>query len=63
MDNKLILYKDDEGQVNVNVRFADEDAVVRNFRTTTADRELSEESTHKKFLLVRQDGKRQVQRE
>jgi hypothetical protein len=25
MDNKLILYKDDEGQVNVNVRFADED--------------------------------------
>ena len=24
-ENKLILYKDDEGNVNVNVRFADED--------------------------------------
>ena len=24
-ENKLILYKDDEGKVNVNVRFADED--------------------------------------
>ena len=24
-ENKLILYKDDEGRVNVNVRFADED--------------------------------------
>lgn len=23
-ENKLILYKDDEGKVNVNVRFADE---------------------------------------
>ena len=24
-ENKLVLYKDDEGNVNVNVRFADED--------------------------------------
>ena len=24
-ENKLILYKDDEGKVNMNVRFADED--------------------------------------
>ena len=24
-ENKLIFYKDDEGKVNVNVRFADED--------------------------------------
>lgn len=24
-DNKLILYKDDEGRVSVNVRFAEED--------------------------------------
>ena len=24
-ENKLILYKDDEGKVNVSVRFADED--------------------------------------
>lgn len=26
-ENKLILYKDDEGKVNVNVRFADEGCV------------------------------------
>ena len=25
MENKLILYKDKDGKVNVNVRFADED--------------------------------------
>ena len=24
-ENKIILYKDEEGRVNVNVRFADED--------------------------------------
>ena len=24
-ENKIILYKDEEGKVNVNVRFADED--------------------------------------
>ena len=24
-ENKVIFYKDDEGKVNVNVRFADED--------------------------------------
>ena len=48
-ENKIILYKDDEGKVNVNVRFADE--------------ELDEEATHKKYLLVRQEGKRHVQRE
>ena len=27
------------------------------------DKELDDESTHKKFLLVRQEGKRQVKRE
>ena len=40
-ENKLILYRDDEGRVNVNMRFADkeleQDAVVRKFRTTNAD--------------------------
>ena len=25
MENKIILYKDDEGKLSVNVRFADED--------------------------------------
>ncbi len=153
-ENKLVLYKDDEGKLSINTLFADEDVwltqaqlvesykssksnisehlknifndneldkevVVRKFRTTTQhgaiegktqthevlhhargqvpgrtlfadedvwltqaqlaeiyqttqqnvslhlqgiyeDKELDDESTHKKFLLVRQEGKRQV---
>ena len=79
-ENKLILYKDDEGRVNVSVRFADEDvwltqAQLAEIYDTTqqnislhqkgiyADGELDEATTHKKYLLVRQEGKRQVQRE
>ena len=79
-ENKLILYKDNEGKVSVNVRFADEDvwltqAQLADIYDTTqqnislhqksiyADGELDEEATHKKYLLVRQEGKRQVQRE
>ena len=79
-ENKLILYKDEEGKVNVNVRFADEDVwltqaqLAEIYNTTQqnislhqkgiyADGELDESATHKKYLLVRQEGKRQVQRE
>lgn len=79
-ENKLILYKDNEGKVNVNVRFADEDVwltqaqLAEIYNTTQqnislhqkgiyADGELDESATHKKYLLVRQEGKRQVQRE
>ena len=79
-ENKIILYKDEEGRVNVNVRFADEDVwltqaqLAEIYQTTQqnislhqkgiyADGELDEEATHKKYLLVRQEGKRQVQRE
>ena len=79
-ENKLILYKDDKGKVNVNVRFADEDVwltrenLAEIYATTPQnislhvgniyqDKELSEEGTRKKFFLVRQEGKRQVQRE
>ena len=79
-ENKIILYKDEEGKVNVNVRFADEDvwltqAQLADIYNTTqqnislhqkgiyADGELDEEATHKKYLLVRQEGKRQVKRE
>lgn len=79
-ENKLILYKDDEGKVNVNVRFADEDVwltqemLAEIYATTQqnislhlkgiySDGELDESSTHKKFLLVRQEGVRQVKRE
>lgn len=80
MENKIILYKDDEGKLSVNVRFADEDvwltqAQLADIYNTTqqnislhqkgiyADGELDENATHKKYLLVRQEGKRQVQRE
>ncbi len=77
--NKLILYKDDEGRVSVNTRFADEDAwltrenIAEIYATPPQnislyvgniyqDKELSEEGTRKKFLQVRQEGKRQVRR-
>lgn len=78
-ENKLILYKDENGKVTVNVRFADEDvwltqeqlAVV--YCTTQEnisihcsniykDGELDKEATYKKFLLVRQEGSRKVNR-
>ena len=79
-ENKLILYKDEEGWVSVNVRFAEEDVwltqaqLAEIYNTTQqnislhqkgiyADGELDEEATHKKYLLVRQEGNRQVQRE
>jgi len=78
-ENKLILYKDEEGRVSVNTRFADEDVwltqeqLAEIYQTTQenismhisniyADGELEKEGTYKKFLLVRQEGKRQVHR-
>ncbi len=79
-ENKLILYKDEEGRVSVNVRFADEDVwltqqqlaeiysttkqnVSQHIDNILADGELEENRTVKKFLTVRQEGKRQVQRD
>lgn len=79
-ENKLILYKDEEGNVNVSVRFADNDVwltqaqLAEIYNTTQqdislhqkgiyADGELEDVSTHKKFLLVRQEGNRSVERE
>ena len=78
-ENKLILYKDEEGKVNVNVRFADEDVwltqaqLAEIYYTTQEnismhisgiykDNELEASRTYKKFLLVRQEGARQVKR-
>ena len=78
-ENKLILYKDEEGRVSVNTRFADEDVWLTQeqlatiYQTTQenvsmhitniyTDKELDKEGTYKKFLLVRQEGKRNVQR-
>ena len=79
-ENKLILYKDEEGKVSVNTRFADEDVwltqaqLAEIYNTTQqnislhqkgiyTDGELDEAATHKKYLLVRQEGNRQVKRE
>ena len=73
------MYKDDEGRVSVNTRFADEDVWLTQeqlatiYQTTQEnvsmhisniyeDKELEKEGTYKKFLLVRQEGKRQVKR-
>lgn len=78
-ENKLILYKDEEGRVSVNTRFADEDVWLTQeqlatiYQTTQenvsmhitniyTDNELDKEGTYKKYLLVRQEGKRQVRR-
>ena len=78
-ENKLILYKDEEGRLSVNTLFADEDVwltqaqLAEIYQTTQenismhiyniyADDELNKEGTYKKFLLVRQEGKRQVNR-
>ena len=79
-ENILILYKDEEGRVSVNVRFADEDVwltqqqlaeiysttkqnVSQHIDNILADGELEENRTVKNFLTVRQEGKRQVQRD
>ena len=78
-ENKLILYKDEEGKVSVNTRFADEDVWLTQEQLSTiyqttqenvsmhitniyTDNELDKEGTYKKFLLVRQEGRRQVRR-
>lgn len=78
-ENKIILYKDDEGKVSVNVRFANEDVWLTQeqlaliYDTTQQnisqhviniynDKELEDEATHKKFLSVRKEGSRNVNR-
>lgn len=79
-ENKLILYKDENGKVSVTARFADEDVwltqeqlaqiydttqqnVSQHIISVYNDKELEDVSTHKKFLLVRQEGSRNVRRE
>ena len=78
MENKLILYKDESGKVSVNVRFADEDVwltqkqlaeiydttqqnIAQHITNIYNDKELND-ATHKKFLLVQNEGQRQVKR-
>jgi hypothetical protein len=78
-DNTLILYQDENGVINVSVRFSDEDFwltqsqiaeiydttqqnIDQHIRNIYADDELAREATYKKFLLIRTEGKRQVER-
>ena len=69
-ENKLILYKDDEGRVNVNVRFADEDVwltqaqlveiyqnVSEHISNIFADGELEKDSVVRNFRTTAADGK------
>lgn len=78
-ENTLMLYRDEDGETNVSVLFSDEDVwltqdqlaevyrttqqnISQHIRSIYADGELPE-ATHKKFLLVRREGSRQVNRE
>lgn len=71
-ENKIILYQDDNEITRVSVRFADEDLwltqnqladiyqttqqnIALHIKNIYADSELND-STHKDFLLVRQEG-------
>ncbi len=77
--NAFLIYQDDNGVSNVNVRFEGEDVwlaaeqIQELFQTTQqnvslhirniyVEGELSEERTHKKYLLVRNEGTRSVRR-
>ena len=77
--NYLIIYQDDNGLVNENVRLANDDVwltqgqlaeiydttqenVSMHISNIYKDGELEHERTYKKFLLVRQEGTRSVQR-
>ncbi|MBR7171039.1 MAG: virulence RhuM family protein, partial [Prevotella sp.] len=79
-ENKIILYKDDDGKVSVSTRFADEDVwltqaqLAEIYQTTKQNvsqhidnilsvGELDVNRTVKKFLTVREEGKRKVQRD
>ena len=78
MDNSIVIYQDDDEVTRVSVRFADEDLwltqsqladiycttqqnIAQHIANIYNDKEL-DEATHKKFLLVRQEGNRSVQR-
>ncbi|MEC4175044.1 virulence RhuM family protein [Adlercreutzia sp. R7] len=78
-ENTLMLYRDEDGETNVSVLFSDEDVwltqdqlaevyqttqqnISQHVRSIYTDGELPE-ATHKKFLLVRKEGSRQVNRE
>lgn len=76
---EIVIYQDDNGITNVNVRFDGDDIwltqdqlaaiyetsqqnISLHIKNILQDEELSEERTHKEYLLVRQEGKRSVKR-
>ena len=78
-NNAFLIYQDDNGVSNVNVRFEGEDVwltteqlqqlfqasqqdVSHHIQQIYADGELLAEATHKKYLLVRNEGNRSVKR-
>ena len=77
--NAFLIYQDDNGISNVNVRFEGEDVwltveqLMELFQTTQQnislhiqniyqEGEMEEDRTHKKYLLVRNEGNRSVKR-
>ena len=77
--NAFLIYQDDNGVSNVNVRFEGEDVwlaaeqLAELFQTTQqnislhvqniyAEGEIDKNRTHKKYLLVRNEGNRSVKR-
>jgi len=79
-NSQFVLYQDDNGVTNVNVRFDGQDVwlsqlqiamlfdtsqqnISLHINSILNERELSKESTHKYFLLVRQEGNRSVKRQ
>lgn len=77
--NSFLIYQDDNGVSNVNVRFESEDVwltaaqlqqlfqttqqnISLHIQTIYADGELDENRTHKKYLLVQNEGNRSVRR-
>ena len=78
-NNAFLIYQDDNGVSNVNVRFEGEDVWLASeqlaelFQTTQQnislhvqniydEGEIDENRTHKKYLLVRNEGNRSVKR-
>ena len=57
----FLIYQDENGIAQVNVRFEGED-VWLTVDQIYSDGEQDPERTHKKFLLVRQEGNRSVHR-
>ena len=77
--NSFLIYQDDSGVSNVNVRFEGEDVwltaaqlqqlfqttqqnISLHIQTIYADGELDENRTHKKYLLVQNEGNRSARR-